>query len=201
MALTSMRLKKSEPRKAPAPAKTKKENLNLVPSGDLLEMDEKQVGELLLSKGGINHILLEIERLSKGFYLTVKTEQGRKDIKSLAYKIARSKTFIDGVGKQVTAEWQKKVRAVNAERNYAKQFLDDLKKSVRAPLDEWEMKNTEPVITEEKEKPAISPQKRAAAHRKVKQGLMKIEGMNEGLADAVIQATANGEVPKLVIEY
>lgn len=177
----------------------------VVPSGDLVDFSEKHIGELLLTKGGITPVLEEIEKISKSCFVTVKTEQGRNDMKSLAYKIARSKTFIDGVGKDITAEWQKKVRAVNAERSYAKKFLDDLKKEIRRPLTEWEESNNpkEEVVTEKSAtpKPDVSPQKKAATKKKIIEGLEHHAGLNKETATVVYEAILNGSIPQLSINY
>lgn len=68
------------------------------------------------------------------------TEKGRKEIASLAYKVARSKTFIDDAGKRVGEEYKLKLDQINDERKKARDYLDKLKDSIRKPVDEWEQK-------------------------------------------------------------
>jgi hypothetical protein len=68
----------------------------------------------------------------------VETPDGRKAITSLAYKIARSKTTIDDLGKGFVAEQKSAIAAVDEVRRLARDFLDNLKAQVRKPLTEWE---------------------------------------------------------------
>jgi hypothetical protein len=68
----------------------------------------------------------------------VDTPEGRKAITSLAYKVARSKTTIDDLGKNHVAGIKQEAAAVDAIRKLARDFLDDLKVKVRAPLTTWE---------------------------------------------------------------
>ena len=68
----------------------------------------------------------------------VSTAGGRKEIASLAYKVARSKTTIDEAGKSLVSEWKQKSAEVDAARKKARDYLDALKDEVRKPLDEWE---------------------------------------------------------------
>jgi hypothetical protein len=68
----------------------------------------------------------------------VDTADGRKAITSLAYKVARSKTTIDDLGKNHVAGIKAEAAAVDSIRKIARDFLDDLKIKVRAPLTTWE---------------------------------------------------------------
>ena len=87
---------------------------------------------------GLEEILSEIERIAMAHVADVTSEQGRSDIKSLAYKVARSKTVIDSFGKDVIADWKKKTDNINAYRKRARDFLDPLRDRVRKPLTDWE---------------------------------------------------------------
>lgn len=68
----------------------------------------------------------------------VTSAKGRKEIASLAHKVARSKTALDNAGKQLTEEARKQIDAVNAQRRQVRDDLDTLKAQVRKPLDAWE---------------------------------------------------------------
>lgn len=80
------------------------------------------------------HIQAEID----AFEPDISTDKGRKAIKSLAFKITRTKTAIDAAGKELNDEARQKINAVDAERRAVKEHFDALAKSVRAPLTEWE---------------------------------------------------------------
>ena len=93
---------------------------------------------VIFSDKGLDEILSEIERIAMAHVPDVTTDQGRSDIKSLAYKVARSKTVIDSFGKDVIADWKKKTDNINAYRKRARDFLDPLRDRVRKPLTDWE---------------------------------------------------------------
>jgi hypothetical protein len=68
----------------------------------------------------------------------VETPEGRKAITSLAYKVARSKTTIDDLGKTFVASQKQAIAAVDEVRKTSRDFLDQLKIKVREPLTTWE---------------------------------------------------------------
>lgn len=89
----------------------------------------------------LEQVLTRIETEVRAQVLDVETAAGRKEIASLAHKIARSKTALDKAGLDLTKDMRDKIAAVNADRNVVKTRLDDLKSEIRAPLDEWEAKD------------------------------------------------------------
>lgn len=66
------------------------------------------------------------------------TAKGRKEIASLAYKVARSKTAIDNAGKEANAGLREQINAVDAARRVVRERMDALQVKARAPLDKWE---------------------------------------------------------------
>ena len=100
--------------------------------------------------GGVDAILKSIEERVMSFVPDVSTARGRKDIASIAYKVAQSKTYIDGLGKDLVSDWKAKAKKVDDERKKARDFLDGLKDRVREPLNEWEKAEEERVSTHEK---------------------------------------------------
>lgn len=66
------------------------------------------------------------------------TKKGRDAIKSLAYKVTRTKTALDEAGKELNAEKRKEIDAVDAVRRDVREKLDALAVEARKPLDEWE---------------------------------------------------------------
>lgn len=69
----------------------------------------------------------------------VSTEKGRNEIKSLAFRVVKTKTAIDAEGKRLTEEWRANVTKVDASRKVIRDRLDALRDKVRAPLTEWEV--------------------------------------------------------------
>ena len=58
----------------------------------------------------------------------------------MAYKVARSKTTLDDIGKELVAGWKDQAKEVDANRKLARETLDALKIKVRKPLTDWEEK-------------------------------------------------------------
>jgi hypothetical protein len=56
----------------------------------------------------------------------------------MAAKIARSKTYLDGVGKDLVDRLKEQPKIVDAERKRTREFLDALKEETRMPLTIWE---------------------------------------------------------------
>lgn len=101
--------------------------------------------EQIFSKGGVDPILEKIKEQVSGFIPDVETATGRKEIASLAYKVARSKTVLDDLGKNLVSTWKQKAKVVDDERKRMRDYLDALKNDVRQPLTEWENSEKERV--------------------------------------------------------
>ena len=98
---------------------------------------------LFKSPESIEQVLARIEEEARSYVPDISTAKGRKEIASLAHKIARSKTALDSAGKELNAELRERINAVDAERRRIRDRLDRLKAEVRAPLDQWEQKEAE----------------------------------------------------------
>lgn len=68
----------------------------------------------------------------------VSTAAGRGEIKSLAYKVTRTKTAIDEAGKKLNEEAREKINAVDAQRRKIRKELDELADEIRKPVTDWE---------------------------------------------------------------
>lgn len=73
----------------------------------------------------------------------VSTAKGRQAIKSLAFKITRSKTAIDDAGKKLNEDKRAEINKVDAERRRIRDELDALAAEARKPLTDWETKEEE----------------------------------------------------------
>lgn len=92
----------------------------------------------VFSSGGIEPILKKIKEEITPLIFDVSTAQGRKDIASMAYKVARTKTYIDKVGKEYVDDIKKQAGVIDKERKKAKDTLTALQDEIRKPLTEWE---------------------------------------------------------------
>lgn len=70
----------------------------------------------------------------------VNTNEGRNGIRSMAFKIAKTKTALDKAGKELVEPLKAKAKLVDEERKRARDELESLQKEVRKPLTEWEDK-------------------------------------------------------------
>lgn len=79
-----------------------------------------------------------VKQSVSGFVPDVKTDRGRREIASVAFKVTKAKTTLDKAGLTLTEEWRQRVNAVNAARKKMTTELDELAAEVRRPLTEWE---------------------------------------------------------------
>lgn len=86
----------------------------------------------------LDPLLEQITTEAKSIVPDLTTAKGRKAIASMAAKVARSKTYLDGLGKDLVADQKAAIKTVDAERKRCRDFLDNLKVEVRQPLTAWE---------------------------------------------------------------
>jgi len=70
--------------------------------------------------------------------LDISTKKGREGIASLAYKIAKSKTALDNLGKEMNEAKRAEINQVDAERRRLKEAIQTLQDDIRKPLTDWE---------------------------------------------------------------
>ena len=92
----------------------------------------------IFQQGGMERVLSDIEQQATAFVADIESDAGRKEIASMAYRVARSKTLLDDIGKKMVAEWKSNAKKVDAVRKHSRDYLDGLKDRVREPLTEWE---------------------------------------------------------------
>nr|WP_286948305.1 hypothetical protein [Pseudomonas sp. UBA6718] len=90
------------------------------------------------SANGLDPFLAKIREEIDGFVPDVSTRKGRDAIASIAYKVARSKTALDNVGKELVAELKEVPKKIDAERKRMRDLLDSWQEEVRRPLTTWE---------------------------------------------------------------
>lgn len=106
-------------------------------SKELIEMTAVNAVEIF-TNDGLEDLLSSIEKEVLSFVPDLSTDKGRKEIASMAYKVARSKTALDNMGKELVSDLKARVKIVDVSRKTARDRLDALRDTVRAPLDEWE---------------------------------------------------------------
>lgn len=106
-------------------------------SKELIVVDSLNPIELFAGDG-MEPLLTRIETEVRSYSLDISTAAGREEVVSVAYKITRSKTTLDKMGKDLGEEYRKKVNALNAKRNMAVTRLESLRHEIRKPLTDWE---------------------------------------------------------------
>ncbi|WP_312784647.1 hypothetical protein [Brevundimonas sp.] len=102
-------------------------------------------GLVLLDKERFNQFYEAIKEETDKLVPDTTTEKGRKEIASMAFKVAKTKTAIDAAGKLLNEEARAKINIVDAARRDIRDKLDALKDEVRRPLTEWEAKEEQRV--------------------------------------------------------
>jgi len=92
----------------------------------------------IFAPGGVDDILAKIKAEVMSEAVDISTKAGRDAVASLAYKVARSKTALDKMGKDLGDANYKAWKAITAERAKIEKELDALRDEVRKPLTDWE---------------------------------------------------------------
>lgn len=71
------------------------------------------------------------------------TKKGRDEVKSLAFKVTRTKTFLDELGTELAMEARAKVKQVDDARRRVRERFGELRDEVRKPVEEWEAKESD----------------------------------------------------------
>lgn len=88
----------------------------------------------VFAPGGVIALVERMETEIRAVRTDISTHKGRAEIKSLAYKIARSKTALDDMGKKLNEDARARISAVDADRRIVRERLGALAAEVRAPL-------------------------------------------------------------------
>jgi hypothetical protein len=99
----------------------------------------------VFKNAGLDPLLEQIKEEVRSFVPDLSTVTGRKAIASLAARVAKSKTYLDGLGKDLVADQKATIKTVDAERKRMRDDLDLLKIEARKPLTDWENKEKDRV--------------------------------------------------------
>jgi len=107
---------------------------------ELVVIEETTVLAAFTSEDGLDAIVEEVRAIVIGFEHDMKTAGSRAKTATLAAKIPKLKTKLDGLGKDLVADWKSKSKVVDNSRKKMRDELDELKVIARSPLTEWEEK-------------------------------------------------------------
>lgn len=124
-------------------------------SNELVVVQKQDLMSVFTKTEQLDPILEKIAKEARSVVPDVSTAKGRDAIKSMAYKVAKSRTYLDGLGKDLVTEMKELPKRVDEHRRKAREFLEALQEEVRKPLTEWEA-----------EQERIEAEKKAAAEAK-----------------------------------
>ncbi len=94
----------------------------------------------IYGKGILSQFVASVRAKVIGEVPDLTTDKGRKRIASLAAQVARSKTAVDGVGREYLKMLKEQPKVIEAELRNFLTDMDALRDEVRAPLNEYEAK-------------------------------------------------------------
>lgn len=107
---------------------------------------------------GIDPYIKQAKELVANFDYDLSTVTSRAKIASLSSKVSKFKVKLDGVGKDLVAEWKVKTGLVDKSRKKMREELDELRDLARKPLTDWEDEqkeierlNAEKLLAEQKQ--------------------------------------------------
>lgn len=111
-----------------------------MPDTELMVITPAMTAVQLFAPGKADEILAEIERSarSEAEKLDASTETGRTAIKSLAYKVKRTKTATDKMRLELVAEKKKALKLIDQEGARMWDRLESLEKEIRKPVTDLE---------------------------------------------------------------
>src|SRR5574337_75776 len=148
------------------------------PTGyELVIFEKTYTPAALFVPGACDPLLAHIKAELKKEIIDPSTEAGRTAIKSLAFKVTKTKTAIEAARVELVGAEKKRLAAIDAEGKHLRDELDALVKEIRQPVTEFE----------EREKNRIAKHEAALAALK---DLLNTGGMtSDELAERLATAT------------
>ena len=109
-----------------------------VPENQLVVFDQAFTPAKLFMPGTMDPLLGHIRKEVMAELTDPTTTAGRERIKSLAFKVVKTKTAIESARKTLVADEKARLSAIDAEGRRIREALDTLAKEVRQPVTEYE---------------------------------------------------------------
>ena len=94
----------------------------------------------------IDPLLAKVRAAINGFKGDVSTRAGRDEIKSMAMRVVKSKTYLEKIGAALAKEQKEIPKRIDATRNHIEKTLDAYRDEVREPLTQWEAKESARIL-------------------------------------------------------
>lgn len=106
--------------------------------GGLISIDRPVLTDIFTTPAIIKGLLEMVRTVAVDFTPDVTTDKGRKEIASRAFRVAKTKTYLDDLGKEEVARLKELPKAIDAGRKTLRDGLDALRDEVRQALNDWE---------------------------------------------------------------
>ena len=108
------------------------------PQAQLVVIEPTTAVAMFTEGEGVEAMLADIRKQATSLVPDLSTAKGRKEIASIAFSVAKTKTYLDGFGKELTDKYKEIPKRIDANRKLIRDTLDALKDEVRAPLTQYE---------------------------------------------------------------
>lgn len=109
------------------------------PDTQLIAIPKETALSVFTTDKAMDPFLARIRQELDAFVPDITTAKGRKAVASMAYSVAQSKTYLDGVGKALADEQKEIPKKIDACRKRVRDTLDQWRDDVRKPLTDWEL--------------------------------------------------------------
>lgn len=106
--------------------------------GLLVTLESASVQTVFTTPQALDPLIEQITELIRSHVPDVTTAKGRKEIASLAFRVAKTKTYLDELGKDLVTKYKEMPKKIDANRLDMRTRLDALRDEARQPLDVWE---------------------------------------------------------------
>jgi septal ring factor EnvC (AmiA/AmiB activator) len=148
---------------------------------------ESMTAVSLYQEGGLDEVLEAVRNEVTAEVMDATTPKGRDRIKSVAYKVAKTKTKLDDLGKDLVSGWKAQSKTVDALRKQARDNLDALKEEVRRPVTEWEQADEKRVNAIQERLGFISALTEAADDLNSAELAERLQSLNDFVIDDTFQ--------------
>lgn len=106
--------------------------------GGLVTIAHKNPTDIFTTPEIIAGLLEMVGNAARDFTPDLTTDKGRKEIASRAFRVAKTKTYLDDLGKDLVAELKDLPKKVDAGRKALRDGLDLIRDEIRVTLTDWE---------------------------------------------------------------
>lgn len=138
------------------------------------------------TEAGVEPLISAVEKEVRSFVPDLTTDKGRKAVASIAAKVSRSKTALDGMGKDLVSGIKAEAKLIDAERKTIRDRFDALRDEARKPLTDWESEQKAIEEAKAAELAAAELQKEKDAHHEI--AILLNEKFDREAADAKAEA-------------